>query len=503
MQARYDLAVDAIKTFHTGVSEDFLLKQDQFKELRDRLLKSAADFYGKLGDLLGNETDVASRRALAQANFELADLTDKVGRPEDALAAHRAVLARREALAADPAADPEAKADVGRSLTAVAASWHRPARPTRPRRPTARPRRCWRTCAVVAVVRARGRAGGLPDALGDLLSTTGKYTDALAVYRLARADQEAAAAAPGATNEARRRPGGHDPPYRHPAVGYGQAVGGGGRRTARRWRSEQKLADDNPAVTEFRTAWRRATTTSASCWQDTGKLGGGGRVPPRRWRLQQRLVDDNPAVTEFRSAWRPVHNNLGNPAYVQGQAAGGGSRVPQGAALSSRSWPTTTPPSPNSASRLADSHINLGVLLRARASRRRRRPSTRQAMATPAESWPTTTPPSPISAAGWQTAHGNLGILLSETGRPSEAEAEHRKAIALYQRLADDNPAVPGYRAGPGGLPHNDRGPAPHGRKAGRGAGGVRIALGCCSNPWSETIPRPRITAAGSRGLTW
>ena len=49
VQARYDLAVDAIRTFHTGVSEDFLLKQEQFKELRDRLLMSAADFYGKLG----------------------------------------------------------------------------------------------------------------------------------------------------------------------------------------------------------------------------------------------------------------------------------------------------------------------------------------------------------------------------------------------------------------------------------------------------------------------
>ena len=57
MQARYDLAVEAIKTFHTGVSEDFLLKQEQFKELRDRLLRSAADFYGKLGALLGQETD--------------------------------------------------------------------------------------------------------------------------------------------------------------------------------------------------------------------------------------------------------------------------------------------------------------------------------------------------------------------------------------------------------------------------------------------------------------
>ena len=49
VQARYDLAVEAIRTFHTGVSEDFLLKQDQFKDARDRLLTSASDFYGKLG----------------------------------------------------------------------------------------------------------------------------------------------------------------------------------------------------------------------------------------------------------------------------------------------------------------------------------------------------------------------------------------------------------------------------------------------------------------------
>ena len=30
---------EAIQTFHTGVSEDFLLKEDKFKDLRDRLLK--------------------------------------------------------------------------------------------------------------------------------------------------------------------------------------------------------------------------------------------------------------------------------------------------------------------------------------------------------------------------------------------------------------------------------------------------------------------------------
>ena len=80
MQARYDLAVEAIKTFHTGVSEDFLLKEDQFKELRDRLLKSAADFYGKLGALLGKETDVASRRALGAIELR-AGRPDPQGRP--------------------------------------------------------------------------------------------------------------------------------------------------------------------------------------------------------------------------------------------------------------------------------------------------------------------------------------------------------------------------------------------------------------------------------------
>ena len=62
VQARYDLAVDAIKTFHTGVSGDFLLKQNQFKGLRDRLLQSATNYYGKLGALVDNETDFASRR---------------------------------------------------------------------------------------------------------------------------------------------------------------------------------------------------------------------------------------------------------------------------------------------------------------------------------------------------------------------------------------------------------------------------------------------------------
>ncbi|MGO8924960.1 MAG: hypothetical protein ACLQF4_18735, partial [Xanthobacteraceae bacterium] len=75
---------------------------------------------GKLGALLGKESDLASRRALWQANYEVAGLTAKVGKAEDALAAHRQVLAARLALAAETPADPEITANVGDSLTAVA-----------------------------------------------------------------------------------------------------------------------------------------------------------------------------------------------------------------------------------------------------------------------------------------------------------------------------------------------------------------------------------------------
>jgi tetratricopeptide (TPR) repeat protein/predicted Ser/Thr protein kinase len=119
VEQRYNLAVDAIGTFHTGVSEDFLLREPQFKELRDRLIRSASDFYEKLGALLERDADPASRRALLQANYELASLADKVGREEDALTLHRRVLAAREALAAAPGADRTLAVDVARSRLAV------------------------------------------------------------------------------------------------------------------------------------------------------------------------------------------------------------------------------------------------------------------------------------------------------------------------------------------------------------------------------------------------
>ena len=67
------------------MSADFLLKEDKFKDLRDRLLKSASDFYKKLDALLRDRTDVSSRQAMLHANYEVAELANKVGRNEGRL----------------------------------------------------------------------------------------------------------------------------------------------------------------------------------------------------------------------------------------------------------------------------------------------------------------------------------------------------------------------------------------------------------------------------------
>jgi serine/threonine protein kinase len=119
VQARFELAQKAIALFHTGVSEDMLLKNPGFKELRTKLLKQAADFYADLEKLLAGQTDARSRKALAAGYFQLGELTDKIGSKPEALAVHRKALAVRRELAAAEGADVETRLDVARSLEKV------------------------------------------------------------------------------------------------------------------------------------------------------------------------------------------------------------------------------------------------------------------------------------------------------------------------------------------------------------------------------------------------
>ncbi len=452
VEARYELAVEAIQTFHTGVSKDFLLKQEQFQELRDQLLKSAADFYGKLSALLERETDAASRRALLASNYELAELTGGVGRKEDALAAHRAVLAAREALAAELGADAAATVDVGRSLAAVAylleatgktdeaeAAFRRaesllagPAGSD----PAAR--------AVLAKCRAR---------LGYLLDTTGALDAARAAHEAALADRRALAARPDDIKAAVELADSLDL-FGHFQVKIGRtaealASFGEGRAVM------ERAAAAEPRVASHRDLLAHLMTHVGLLLSRTGNPSGAEAEHRRALAIREKLADDHPAVTDFRSRLADSHHNLGLLLSRTGRPTEAEAEYRRALAIYGKladDHPAVT----DFRNRLAGSHYNLGLLLLATGRLAEAEAEYRKAQAILerlADDHPAVTD----FRSRLADSHSNLGLLLSRTGRPTEAEAEHRRALAIREKLADDHPAVTDFRSRLAGS-HNNLG---------------------------------------------
>jgi serine/threonine-protein kinase len=100
-RARFALAQEAIRTFHTGVSEDILLKQEEFKALRTKLLRGAREFYRKLEQLLQGQRDRDSRVALGRAYLEVGELTYELDAVDEAQAIFRRAVALFEALSSE------------------------------------------------------------------------------------------------------------------------------------------------------------------------------------------------------------------------------------------------------------------------------------------------------------------------------------------------------------------------------------------------------------------
>ncbi len=395
VQARYDLAVDAIKTFHTGVSEDFLLKEEKFKALRDQLLKSAADFYGKLSALLGKETEFASRRALAASNFELAELIAKIGRLDEALAAHRAVLAAREALASEPAAEAEVKVDVARSLIALSLVLEMAGKNDE---------------ALAACRRSESLLAGLEGAnpssraalafcrtrLGTLLHRAGRFAEALAKFQQALADLEAAAGSPEATDEAR--------------VNLAGAVNGIG----------------------------------VLLWK-TSKLPEAEAELRRALAIRQELADDRPAVPAYRGHLAETHNRLAVLLADRGRPSEAESEFRRALAIR-RELAHENSAVLDLQKRLAQSHINVGVLHLHTEKPREAETEFRAALLV-LRALAGENPANATFRGELALCHTNLASALKAMGRTAEAEAELRAGLAIQRERADASPAVPALRA--------------------------------------------------------
>ncbi len=444
--ARYNLAVDAIETFHTGVSKDFLLRQEQFKDLRDRLLNSAAGFYEKLGALLKDETDLPSRRALLKANYEVACLAYQVGRKEDALALHLRVLAGREALAKLPGADPATAVDVARSLMAVGAAQEATGKSEEALAAYERARSVVATKSGSPPQDAAARSA-FADAgyrAGDLLRTIGRTAEAQRALEQARELEAALAAADPMDNDRQTALANS-----HVNLGILLFTTGKPAEAEAEWRKAlailKKLADDKPAVTEFRSRLATSHCNLGELLRQTGKPAQAEVEYRKALAIQQKLADDNPAVTDFRASLALSHSNFyilllstGKPVEAEAECR---------KALAIRQKLTDDNPAVTEFRKsLAGSHHNLGLLLSETGKPAESEAEYKKALLIEqklADDNPAVTELRGILAL----SHNGLGIVLLTTGKLAEAEAEWRKALAILQKLADDNPAVTDFHS--------------------------------------------------------
>jgi tetratricopeptide (TPR) repeat protein len=351
--------VDAIKTFHTGVSEDFLLKEEKFKDLRNRLLKSASDFYEKLSALLGKEADVDSRRALAQSKFELATLTEKVGHKEDALAAHRSVLTAREALDSE-LGDSASRIDLGRSTTAVASLlwWNGNADEALAT--------CRRSESLLAVLAnsdpaARAELANCRRQLARLLRHEGKFTQALEACGRARDDQEVLAGLPGASDRAY-----HELAQTIEQMGYLLWVSGRWDEAVPELRSAvaayQKLAVEHPDVVEFQHGLKTNHFYLGNVLPLTGRTMEGEAEFSLSLEMGERLANANPAVTRIRRGQILGRNYFSELLMQVGKPDEAEAECRKALALG-KELMDDDPSIPDFGNILADCRTNLGILL--------------------------------------------------------------------------------------------------------------------------------------------
>jgi serine/threonine protein kinase len=207
----------------------------------------------------------------------------------------------------------------------------------------------------------------------------------------------------------------------------------------------QKLADDNPADTQFQSDLARSHNNIGAVLSTTGKSAEAVASYGKAVAIGQKLADASPAVTGYRSDLAASHDNIGILLSTTGKPSEALASLHQ--ALAIRQKLADANPAVTQFQRdLARGHFSVGYLLGATGKPSEALASHGKALAIRrklADADPAVTQFQSDLAA----SHGNIGILLSATGKPSEALAMLRKAAAIAQKLADANPAVTQFQS--------------------------------------------------------
>ena len=117
----YRLALDAVDTYLTEVSENQLLNAPAMQPLRHELLQQALDFYRQFADQRGAD-DQSSLNDLASAYERIARITEEIGSVQEAIEALENALVLRDRLALDGAPEQISRAATLRASLAASIS---------------------------------------------------------------------------------------------------------------------------------------------------------------------------------------------------------------------------------------------------------------------------------------------------------------------------------------------------------------------------------------------
>jgi eukaryotic-like serine/threonine-protein kinase len=394
---RFSLAMDAINMFHGEVSKDLLLKEKQFEGLRTKLLKGAADFYGRLEDLLKGQTDRETRAELGKAYDELGALTSAIGDQTAALGVYRKALGVRRALASEPGAVVESTLDVAKSLNAI---------------------------------------GWLQRLTGDMAGALSSFEEARNLANEAERHGEAAERAQGMVGTAYDR------------TAYVLSQTGDKAGALANYRKAlailQKLADANPGVTEYQR--NLATSQNHAGWllSEMGDTAGARAALGQGLTIRQKLADANPSdlISQQNLAWS--HYTISYLLTATGDQDG--ARAAHGQALAIRqklgdAYPSVT----EIQAELASTLLSMGWLLMqsGRPAEAVDYYSREEAIWKRLADANRTVPEYRNSLANCQT---NTAAVLIRLGRPAEARVRCEQAVALRDVLVTDHPNHTQYR---------------------------------------------------------
>jgi serine/threonine protein kinase/tetratricopeptide (TPR) repeat protein len=404
-ESREAQAIAAVKRFRDAVANEPELKNSKaLDRLRRRLLKEPLAFFRELRDRLqaDRDTRLESLVRLAQASFDLAQLTNEIGDRQDALTAYRETLAIYRKLADANPADTFFQQSLA-------------------------------SCHVN---------------IGILLLETGKPAEALAAYESALAIN--------------RRLADGNPTVADVQQSLASTYGNIGHLLSRTGNLPQalqatesalaiyrKLVDARPDVAEYQSQLARCQTNVGAFLGATGNPAGALKAYESARAVLQKLADAHPTVADYQGYLAATHHNIGQLWAAQNPVEALKAYEPALAIY--RKLADAHPSVTDFQSYLATCHNSIGIVLSRIGKRAEALKAYEAALATRqrlADAHPTVTDFQNYLA----NSHDSIGIFLKATGKPAEARKAHEAGLAIRHKLAREHPESPDFASSLGGT---------------------------------------------------